>query len=119
MAPFTASQWWSTVRSIAPTWAAMSWRGVSRMYRSSACLAAFALLPALLHGQGTAGELRLRVADQAGLPAPSSVEIVSQVNQVRQRFDTVSEGALVIKRLAFGTYQLPVEQPEFAPVSEM
>jgi len=97
----------------------MLWRGVFRMYRSSACFAALALLPALLHGQGAAGELRLRVADQAGLPAPSSVEIVSQVNQVHQRFDTDSEGALVIKRLAFGMYQIQVEHPGFAPVSEL
>src|SRR5258708_6929638 len=72
-----------------------------------------------LFAQVDAGELRLKVTDQSGLPVPSSIEIVSQINQVHQKFETDSEGALVAKRLAFGMYRVQVEHAGFAPISEL
>jgi len=72
-----------------------------------------------LVAQSDTGELRLKVSDQAGLPIPSSIELVSQVNQVRQKLETSADGTLVVKRLAFGVYRVRVEHAGFAPVSEL
>src|SRR5579864_4993228 len=72
-----------------------------------------------LFAQSDTGELRLKVTDQANLPIPSSVEIVSQANQVRQKLDTTPDGVLVIKRLPFGVYRIRVERAGFAPLSEL
>src|SRR5579862_8660688 len=72
-----------------------------------------------LLAQSDTGELRLKVADQAGLPIPSSVELVSQANQVRQKLETATDGALVVKRLPFGVYRIHVEHAGFAPLSEL
>src|SRR5260370_20188836 len=72
-----------------------------------------------LLAQSDPGELRLKVTDQAGLPIPSSVELVSQSNQVRQKLETAVDGTLVVKRLPFGIYRLRVERPGFAPLSEL
>ena len=72
-----------------------------------------------LPAQSDLGELRLKVTDQAGLPVPSSVELVSQANQVRQKLDTSVEGTLVVKRLTFGVYRIRVERAGFAPLSEL
>jgi hypothetical protein len=74
---------------------------------------------AALFAQSDTGELRLKVTDQAGLPIPSSVELVSQVNQVRQKLETSSDGTLVFKRLPFGVYRVHVEHAGFAPLSEL
>jgi len=72
-----------------------------------------------LFAQSDTGELRLKVTDPAGLPIPSSVELVSQANQVRQMWDTDSDGTLVIKRLAYGVYRLQVSRSGFAPLSQL
>ncbi len=79
-----------------------------------ACVCALALF-----GQSDIGELRLKVSDQAGLPIPGSVELVSQANQVRQKLETASDGTLAIKRLPFGVYRIRVERSGFAPRSEL
>src|ERR1700730_17158712 len=79
----------------------------------------FALFAATLLAQNESGELRLKVSDQAGLPIPSSVELVSQANQVRQKLDTDPEGTLIIKRLPFGLYHVQVEHAGFAPSSSL
>lgn len=79
----------------------------------------FALLAAALFAQTDTGELRLKVTDQAGLPIPSTIELVSQSNQIRQRFDTDPDGTLVIKRLPFGLYHLQVEHAGFARLSNI
>jgi hypothetical protein len=75
---------------------------------------AFALV-----AQSNTGELRLKVTDQAGLPVPASVELVSQSNQVRQKLDTSTDGMLLVKRLPFGMYRIRVERAGFAPLSEL
>jgi len=84
------------------------------------CILAYVGVCALaLLAQSDTGELRLKVTDQAGLPIPSSVELVSQANQVRQKLEAAVDGTLVVKRLPFGVYRLRVERPGFAPLSEL
>ena len=78
-----------------------------------------AVCPVALLAQSDTGELRLKVSDQAGLPIPSSVELVSQSNQVRQKLETSTDGTLVVKRLPFGVYRVRVERAGFAPLSEL
>jgi hypothetical protein len=63
------------------------------------------------------GELHLTVVDVAGLPLRSGVELVSDANQIRQRFETDPQGGLVAKRLPFGSYHLIVTRDAFAPFS--
>jgi hypothetical protein len=78
-----------------------------------------ALLWALpMLAQRTTGELRLTVTDPAGLGLKSTVELVSQGNDYRQTFTTDDRGNLEAKRLPFGIYQVQIQAPSFAPVSE-
>ena len=77
------------------------------------------LLSAVLLAQTNTGELRLKVTDQAGLPIPCSVELVSQINQVRQQLETDAAGSLTVRRLPFGVYRIRVERAGFAPFSEL
>jgi outer membrane cobalamin receptor len=72
-----------------------------------------------IYGQNDTGELRLRVTDQAGLAVPSSVELVSQANQVRRSLETDTDGTLVVKRLPFGMYRIRVEHAGFAALLEL
>ena len=69
-------------------------------------------------GQGSLGELRLKVTDPDGLGVKSSVELVSTSNQYRNKFATDDSGVLIAKRLPFGLYRVQVEQAGFAAVSE-
>ena len=73
-------------------------------------------LPVL--AQRTTGELRLTVSDPAGLGLKSTVELVSQGNDYRQTFTTNDQGNLDAKRLPYGIYQVRIQAPAFAPVSE-
>src|SRR4051794_975802 len=83
--------------------------------RTLACL----LVSAVLLAQINTGELRIKVTDEAGLPVPCTVELVSQANEVRQKLDTDAAGTLAMKRLPFGVYRLRVEQAGFAPRAEL
>jgi outer membrane cobalamin receptor len=82
-------------------------------------LLAALLFSAALLAQTNTGELRVKVADQAGLPIPCAIELVSQANQVRQKVETDAAGSLVVKRLPYGMYRMRVERPGFAPQSEL
>jgi len=82
-------------------------------------IAVFMLCAAALFAQSDTGELRLKVTDQAGLPVPSKVELVSEANQVRQTWDTEPDGTLILKRLAFGVYRIRVSHVGFAPASQL
>jgi outer membrane cobalamin receptor len=77
------------------------------------------LCSAALFAQSDLGELRLKVTDPAGLAIPSSVELVSQSNQVRQQLQTDSDGLLVVKRLAFGVYRVRVTHEGFSSLSSL
>jgi hypothetical protein len=65
-------------------------------------------------GQTNSGELRLTVVDAAGLPLESTVELISEANQIREHLNTTPDGALVAKRLPFGSYRVVVGRDGFA-----
>lgn len=69
-------------------------------------------------GQSQTGELRLTVSDPTGLPIQSAVELVSDANQLRQRFETDANGILVARRLPFGAYRVLVTRNGFAAFSD-
>src|SRR5215831_2546210 len=71
-----------------------------------------------LAGQGNSGELRLKVTDSSGLGLRSTVEIVSEANQLREQFVTDEAGNLVARRLPFGVYKIQVEREGFSPSSD-
>ncbi|OLE84373.1 MAG: hypothetical protein AUF76_03525 [Acidobacteria bacterium 13_1_20CM_2_65_9] len=78
---------------------------------------ALILWAAIHFAQSGTGELRLTVTDPAGLPIQSAVDIVSQANEIRQRFDTDDRGTLTATRLPFGTYHVEVARNGFATFS--
>jgi hypothetical protein len=90
---------------------------MSRLLRTAL---AFAVLFAGIYtfGQSNRGELRLKVTDPSGLGAKATVQIVSEANQYRNTLTTSDEGTLSVQRLSYGVYQLTIEQPGFATVSE-
>lgn len=82
-------------------------------------LAVSLLLCALpLFGQSNIGELRLKVTDPSGLGVKATVKIVSEANQYRHTLVTGDEGSLDVQRLPFGVYQIEINQPGFADVSQ-
>jgi outer membrane cobalamin receptor len=82
-------------------------------------VAAGLLLAWAQFAQPNTGELRLTVTDPAGLGVVTTVEIVSAAQQFQSTFTTNADGSLVARRLAFGTYQVHVAAPGFAPFSGM
>jgi len=76
----------------------------------------FYTLPALC--QSNSGELRLKVVDPSGLGIRTIVEITSGANQYHSRLATSDEGTLDVERLPYGIYQLEIERPGFAGLSE-
>jgi len=72
----------------------------------------------LLVGQSNRGELWLRVTDPSGLAVKTSIQIVSEANQYRRMLNTDAEGNLTVQRLPYGVYQLQINQPGFARVSQ-
>ena len=71
-----------------------------------------------LCAQANTGELRLKVSDPAGLGVPTTVELISDANQVRRTLTTDDNGNAVAKRLAFGIYKIRVAKPGFVTFSE-
>jgi hypothetical protein len=80
-------------------------------------MAPFLLLIALFaqFGQADAGELRVLVRDQGGLPVQARVAVLSDVNQVSRALDTDTAGAAIARRLPFGRYRVLVTRDGFAP----
>ncbi|MGC2332107.1 MAG: TonB-dependent receptor [Candidatus Acidiferrales bacterium] len=68
--------------------------------------------------QSNSGELRLKVTDPSGLGVKATVQIVSEANQYRNTLATDDQGGLDVERLPFGIYQIQINQPGFAEVSE-
>jgi outer membrane receptor for Fe3+-dicitrate len=68
--------------------------------------------------QSNTGELRLTVTDPSGLRVKSTVELISEANQYDSTFTTDDQGNLDAKRLPYGIYQVQIEAPAFARVSE-
>ena len=73
-------------------------------------------IPAL--AQSNYGELHLKVTDPSGLGVKTTVQIVSKANQYRTTQTTNDQGSLRLLRLPYGIYQLDIDYPGFAPVSE-
>jgi hypothetical protein len=88
------------------------------MKKVSCCVATFLLLSVTVLAQSNTGELRLTVTDPSGLGVKSTVELVSEANQYRYTFTTDDQGNLDAKRLPYGIYQVQIEAPAFARVSE-
>ncbi len=68
--------------------------------------------------QSFTGELRLTVTDPSGLGVKSTVELTSEANQYHYTFTTDDQGNLDARRLPYGIYQVKIEAPAFARVSE-
>jgi hypothetical protein len=64
-------------------------------------------------GQTNSGELHLSVADQSGLGVAAVVELANDAQQFKAAYNTKADGRLIVRRLAFGTYQLTVSAPGF------
>ena len=71
-----------------------------------------------LGAQSNTGELRIKVTDPAGLGVKSSVQLVSEANQIRKTLLTDDAGNLVAKLLPFGVYRVEVQREGFAPFSD-
>src|SRR6202023_3826509 len=78
-----------------------------------------AILPFALRAQSNSGELRIKVIDPSGSGVKSSIELVCEANQFRQIYVTDSSGVATARRLAFGVYQIDVQQPGFAAFHEL
>lgn len=72
----------------------------------------------LLFGQSNTGELRLRVTDPSGLAVKTPIQVVSEANQYQRVLSTDDEGTLTLQHLSYGVYQLQINQPGFAEVSQ-
>jgi hypothetical protein len=75
--------------------------------------ALFAFAP-VVKAQSNVGELRLKVTDPSGSAVKSSIELACEANQFRQTYTTDSSGTATARRLAFGLYQIDIQQPGFA-----
>lgn len=73
---------------------------------------------ATVFAQAHNGELRLKVTDPSGLAVKAPIQIVSEANQYRRTFTTDDQGALTVQRLPFGMYQLQINLPGFAELSQ-
>jgi outer membrane cobalamin receptor len=71
-----------------------------------------------LCAQSNTGELRLKVTDPDGFGVVSSVQLVSEVNQVRKTLVTDEGGNLSVKLLPFGVYRVELEREGFAQFSD-
>ena len=78
----------------------------------------FFLLSSLLFGQSNTGELRLKVIDPSGLAVKAPIQVVSEANQYRRALSTDDQGTLTLQRLPYGMYQIEVNEPGFAEVSQ-
>jgi outer membrane cobalamin receptor len=77
--------------------------------------AAVLLIAISQFAQSRTGELQLTITDPARLPLAATVELLSEVNQIRERLVSDESGAIVAKRLPFGVYRLTVTRDGFAP----
>ena len=72
----------------------------------------------VVFGQANSGELRLKLTDPSGLAVRAPIHIISKANQYHRILTTDDQGALTVQRLPYGMYQLQINLPGFAGVSE-
>ncbi|MDE3171239.1 MAG: TonB-dependent receptor, partial [Acidobacteriota bacterium] len=83
--------------------------------KSLLLLLAFLSAASAALGQANTGELRIHVADPAGLGVQTKVLIVSQANGYRETLSTNNSGNLDVQRLAFGIYRIEIAHGGFEP----
>ncbi|HVR27021.1 MAG TPA: TonB-dependent receptor plug domain-containing protein [Candidatus Polarisedimenticolia bacterium] len=71
-----------------------------------------------LFGQSNSGELRIKVIDPGGLGVKITIQITSKANRYRNTLTTSDQGGLDVQRLPYGIYQLEINHPGFAGISE-
>ena len=81
-------------------------------------IALLVLIAIPVFSQSNSGELRLTVTDPSGQAVRAQVQLVSEANQYRDSFTTDSQGSLDARRLPYGIYQVQIQAPTFAQVSE-
>lgn len=69
--------------------------------------------------QTNTGELRLQVLDPQGAPAVVTVLLHSSANQYDNQLQTNDAGELVARHLPYGFYQITIDRPGFASISEV
>ncbi|MDP8981497.1 MAG: TonB-dependent receptor [Acidobacteriota bacterium] len=74
---------------------------------------------ALLAQVSGTGELRLEIADSAGLPVSAGVVVSSQASQVHRSLTAAPDGRLMVKDLPLGQYRVEVRRDGFAPYSAL
>ena len=72
----------------------------------------------LLFAQNNSGELRLRVTDPSGVAVRAPIQVISEANEYRRTLNTDDQGSLILQHLPFGVYELQINQPGFAEVSQ-
>ncbi|MGB6484731.1 MAG: TonB-dependent receptor [Candidatus Acidiferrales bacterium] len=100
-------------------------KNTGRVIRGNAFRSAVAILVALfashapaVHAQANTGELRLKVTDASGLGVKAAVRLQNEASQYDNTLETDDSGQLDAKRLPFGTYQVQIQRPGFAPYSQ-
>ena len=68
--------------------------------------------------QVNTGEIRLKVADPAGLGLKASVDVVSKGNQYSNDFVTDSKGVIRIQPLSYGIYRITAKRQGFADLTK-
>ena len=71
-----------------------------------------------IFGQSNSGELHLKVTDPSGLGVKTTIHLTSEARQYRNTLITSDKGELDIRRLPYGIYQIEIDQPGFAALSE-
>jgi hypothetical protein len=89
---------------------------VMRLLAGAAACCLLATAP--VQSQSNTGELRLSVTDAAGHGVQAWVRISSDANQYQSSTRTDEQGELTLRPLPFGNYQVTIEPPGFAPVSD-
>jgi hypothetical protein len=77
------------------------------------------LLASALLAQSNSGELRLKISDPDGLAVKASVELSSERAGYHRVLVTDDTGALDVRNLTFGRYDLRVEHEGFAPIERV
>lgn len=80
-------------------------------------LAVLVAVPAL--AQREHGEIHLQIQDARGKALQASVQLESEVNQVRRRFVTSPEGSYAAHELPLGVYRLRVSRKGFLPAEKV
>jgi hypothetical protein len=93
-----------------------------RIFRQLArviAIVSFSLLGvSVVRGQSNSGELRIKVTDPSGAAVRTDVELISEANEFRKTLATDDSGALTVKRLPFGVYQVQIAHYGFAEFND-